>query len=144
MLKLNSFDVGVAVALDDGLITPIIRNADKKTLGEISAEMKALAERARKKKLQPDEYSGGSFAISNLGMMGVENFDAVINPPNSSILAVGSTVVRPLARDDGTLYAGSTMSITLSADHRVIDGAVGASFIGSIVNYLENPMSLLL
>ena len=144
ILKLNNFDVGVAVALEEGLITPIIRNADKKSLGEISSEMKVLAEKAKNKKLQPNEYTGGSFAISNLGMMGVENFDAVINPPNSSILAVGATIVKPIAREDGTLYSGSVMSITLSADHRVIDGAVGANFIGSVVNYLENPLLLML
>jgi pyruvate dehydrogenase E2 component (dihydrolipoamide acetyltransferase) len=133
----------VAVAIEGGLITPIVRDAEKKSLQEISQEMKEKVKRAKAKQLQPEEYSGGSCSISNLGMMGVENFDAVINPPQASILAVGSTVQTPLISDKGEMYVGSSMSVTLSADHRVIDGAVGAGFLASIIEYLSNPLKLL-
>lgn len=143
IIELKDSDISVAVAINDGLITPIIRDAQKKSLREISSEMKEKAKKAREKKLLPEEYMGGSFSISNLGMMGVENFDAVINPPQASILAVGSVEKKPLVNDHGQLHAGQVMSVTLSADHRVIDGAVGAVFINSIVDYLSNPLQLL-
>jgi pyruvate dehydrogenase E2 component (dihydrolipoamide acetyltransferase) len=143
ILQLKSSDISVAVAIEGGLITPIVRDAEKKSLQEISQEMKEKVKRAKAKQLQPEEYSGGSCSISNLGMMGVENFDAVINPPQASILAVGSTVQTPLISDKGEMYVGSSMSVTLSADHRVIDGAVGAGFLASIIEYLSNPLKLL-
>ena len=144
ILQLNSSDVAVAVAIDGGLITPVIRDAEKKTLEEISNEMKEKSKRAKEKKLRPEEYNGGSSSISNLGMMGIENFDAVINPPQASILAVGSALKKPLVNDTGEMYVGHAMSVTLSADHRVIDGAEGAAFIATIVEYLSNPLRLIL
>ena len=144
IIQLKSSDISVAVAIEDGLITPVIRDAEKKNLAEISLEMKEKAIRAKEKKLLPEEYTGGSCSISNLGMMGIESFDAVINPPQASILAVGSAVKRPLIAENGDIYIGHTMSITLSADHRVIDGAVGANFVASITEYLSNPLRLML
>ena len=144
IIQLKSSDVSVAVAIEDGLITPVIRDAEKKNLQEISVEMKEKAGKARAKKLLPSEYTGGSCSISNLGMMGIENFDAVINPPQASILAVGSAIKKPLVNNDGEIFVGSLMSITLSADHRVIDGAVGAVFVASIVDYLSNPLRLII
>ena len=144
VIQLKSSDVAVAVALEEGLITPIIRDAEKKGLQDISSEMKNKAQKAREKKLLPEEYTGGSFSISNLGMMGIENFDAVINPPQASILAVGSCIKKPLINEAGELCVGHTMSITLSADHRIIDGAAGALFLNSIVDYLSNPLKLLI
>ena len=144
IIQLKSSDISVAVAIEDGLITPVIRDAEKKNLAEISLEMKEKAIRAKEKKLLPEEYIGGSCSISNLGMMGIESFDAVINPPQASILAVGSSVKRPLIAENGDIYIGHTMSITLSADHRVIDGAVGANFVASITEYLSNPLRLML
>lgn len=143
ILKLMPSDVAVAVAVEDGLFTPVIRDSDRKTLSEVSAEMKELAGKARDKKLAPQEYQGGSFAISNLGMFGVDNFDAVINPPHGSILAVGAGKKRPVVMDDGSIAAATVMSVTLSVDHRVIDGALGAEFLTAIVGYLENPLTIL-
>jgi pyruvate dehydrogenase E2 component (dihydrolipoamide acetyltransferase) len=143
ILKLKPSDVAVAVAVEDGLFTPVIRDSDRKTLSEISSEMKELAGKARDKKLAPHEYQGGSFAISNLGMFGVDNFDAVINPPHGSILAVGAGKKRPVVADDGGTAAATVMSVTLSVDHRVIDGALGAEFLNAIVGYLENPLTIL-
>jgi pyruvate dehydrogenase E2 component (dihydrolipoamide acetyltransferase) len=134
--------VAVAVAIEGGLFTPVIRDAHAKPLTEISAEMKDLAARARDRKLAPHEYQGGSFAISNLGMFGVENFDAVINPPHGSILAVGAGVQKPVARD-GQVTTATMMSVTLSVDHRVIDGALGAQFLGAIHGLLEEPLTML-
>ena len=144
ILRLNNVDIAVAVAIDDGLMTPILYDADLKTLKEISLEMKVLAEKARLKKLLPEEYTGGSFSISNLGMMGVENFDAVINPPQASILAVGTTLKQNIIDDGGKISTIQTISVTLSVDHRVIDGATGAVFLRSIAKYLSNPIKLLL
>jgi pyruvate dehydrogenase E2 component (dihydrolipoamide acetyltransferase) len=106
-------------------------------------EIKDLASRARDKKLLPNEYQGGSFAISNLGMMGIENFDAVINPPHGSILAVGAGTKKPIVKEDGTISVATVMSLTLSVDHRAIDGALGAEFLAKITNYLENPLTML-
>ena len=143
MLKLKPSDVAVAVAIEGGLFTPVLKDAETKTLSTLSAEMKDLATRARDRKLAPHEYQGGSFAISNLGMFGIDNFDAVINPPHGAILAVGAGVKKPVVGKDGTLEAATVMSVTLSVDHRVIDGALGAELLKHIVDYLENPMSML-
>ena len=143
IIQLKNSDISVAVAIEDGLITPIIRNAETKSLREISLEMKDKAQKAHTKKLLPEEYTGGSFSISNLGMMGVESFDAVINPPQASILAVGSAVKRPVIDAKGEINVGRVMCVNLSADHRVIDGAIGALFINSIVDYLSHPLRLM-
>jgi pyruvate dehydrogenase E2 component (dihydrolipoamide acetyltransferase) len=143
VLRLKPSDVAVAVAVEGGLFTPVLRDADKKSLTALSAEMKDLAGRAKTKKLAPQEYQGGSFAISNLGMMGVENFDAVINPPHGSILAVGAGIKTPVVMADGTIGVATVMSMTLSVDHRVIDGALGAEFLKAIVENLENPIAML-
>lgn len=142
ILKLKASDVAVAVAVEGGLFTPVIRDADRQTLSAISAQMKDLASRARSRKLAPQEYQGGSFAISNLGMMGIENFDAVINPPHASILAVGAGVKKPIV-DGNQIEVATVMSVTLSVDHRLIDGALGASFLGSLKTYLEHPIGML-
>ena len=143
ILKLKPSDVAVAVAIEGGLFTPVLRNAHQKSLSALSAEMKDLATRAKTKKLAPHEYQGGSFAISNLGMMGVDNFDAVINPPHGSILAVGAGVKKPVVNAAGDIVVATVMSMTLSVDHRVIDGALGAAFLKAIVDNLENPMAML-
>jgi pyruvate dehydrogenase E2 component (dihydrolipoamide acetyltransferase) len=143
ILKLKPSDVAVAVAVDGGLFTPVLRDADSKTLSALSAEMKDLAARAKTKKLAPHEYQGGSFAISNLGMMGVENFDAVINPPHGAILAVGAGIKKPVVLKDSTIGVATVMSMTLSVDHRVIDGALGAEFLKVVVELLENPIAML-
>ncbi len=143
MLKLKPSDVAVAVAVEGGLFTPVLRDAEKKSLSTLSAEMKDLAARAKTKKLAPHEYQGGSFAISNLGMMGIENFDAVINPPHGSILAVGAGIKKPVVMGDGTIGVATVMSMTLSVDHRVIDGALGAEFLKAVIEGLESPMALL-
>ena len=143
ILRLKPSDVAVAVAIEGGLFTPVLRDADKKSLSSLSDEMKDLAGRAKNRKLAPHEYKGGSFAISNLGMMGVDNFDAVINPPHGAILAVGAGVKKPVVDHNGQIIIATIMSVTLSVDHRVIDGALGAEFLGAIVYNLENPMSML-
>ncbi len=143
ILKLKPSDVAVAVAIEGGLFTPVLRDADKKSISALSAEMKDLAARAKSKKLAPHEYQGGSFAISNLGMMGVENFDAVINPPHGSILAVGAGLKQPVVKADGSVGVATVMSMTLSVDHRVIDGALGAQFLKAVVEGLENPIAML-
>ena len=143
VLRLKPSDVAVAVAIEGGLFTPVLRDADQKSLSALSAEMKDLAARAKTRKLAPHEYQGGSFAISNLGMMGVENFDAVINPPHGSILAVGAGIKKPVVGKDGQIGVATVMSMTLSVDHRVIDGALGAEFLKAVVENLENPMAML-
>ncbi|MCC6304098.1 MAG: pyruvate dehydrogenase complex dihydrolipoamide acetyltransferase [Rhodobacteraceae bacterium] len=143
MLRLRPSDVAVAVAVEGGLFTPVLRDAHLKSLSALSAEMKDLAARARARKLLPQEYLGGSFAISNLGMFGIESFDAVINPPHGSILAVGAGVRRPVIAPDGAVAAATMMAMTLSVDHRVIDGALGAEFLKAIIANLENPMAML-
>ncbi|MFO1165960.1 MAG: pyruvate dehydrogenase complex dihydrolipoamide acetyltransferase [Paracoccus sp. (in: a-proteobacteria)] len=142
ILKLKPSDVAVAVAIDGGLFTPVLKDAQQKTLSALSAEMKDLATRAKTKKLAPHEYQGGSFAISNLGMFGIENFDAVINPPHGAILAVGAGIPTPVV-EAGEVVIRNVMSMTLSVDHRVIDGALGAQLLEKIVNHLENPMGML-
>jgi len=143
ILRLKPSDLAVAVAVDGGLFTPVIKDAHLKSLSALSAEMKDLAGRARNRKLAPHEYVGGSFAISNLGMFGIENFDAVINPPHGSILAVGAGIKRPVVKADGSIGVANVMSMTLSVDHRVIDGALGAEFLSAIIENLENPLAML-
>ncbi len=143
MLQFRKSDVAVAVAIEGGLFTPVLRDAETKTLSALSAEMKDLATRARDRKLAPHEYQGGSFAISNLGMFGIDNFDAVINPPHGAILAVGAGVKKPVVGADGELAVATVMSVTLSVDHRVIDGALGADLLQAIKDNLENPMAML-
>ena len=143
VLQLKPSDVAVAVAIEGGLFTPVLKDADMKSLSALSAEMKDLASRARDRKLAPHEYQGGSFAVSNLGMFGIDNFDAVINPPHGAILAVGAGVKKPVVGKDGELAIATVMSVTLSVDHRVIDGALGADLLKHIVENLENPMVML-
>jgi len=133
--------IGVAVAVEDGLITPIVRHADRKTLREIGGEVREMAGRAREKRLKPEEYTGATFSISNLGMFGIDEFTAVINPPEAGILAVGRLEQKP-AVVDGALVVRRRMRITLSCDHRVIDGATGAAFLKTLVGMLENPLAM--
>ena len=141
----QSADISVAVAIDDGLVTPIVRNADGKGLAEISAEVKELAGRARAKPmaLAPEEYQGGTFSVSNLGMYGIKEFAAIINPPQSMILAVGTAEQRPVVKD-GALAIATMMSCTLSVDHRVVDGALGATFLQAFKGLIEDPLTMLL
>ncbi|MED5517770.1 MAG: 2-oxo acid dehydrogenase subunit E2, partial [Pseudomonadota bacterium] len=139
----HTVDISVAVAIDGGLITPIIRGAEGKGLKAISSEMKDLAERARVGKLSPEEYQGGTFSISNLGMFGIKEFSAVINPPQGAILAVGAGEPRPVVVD-GALAVGTVMTCTLSVDHRVVDGAVGAAFMQVFKGLIEEPLKMLL
>jgi pyruvate dehydrogenase E2 component (dihydrolipoamide acetyltransferase) len=143
VLQFDASDIAVAVAIDGGLITPVLRDAEQKSLSVLSAEMKDLAARARDKKLMPQEYQGGSFSISNLGMYGIDNFDAVINPPHASILAVGAGKKKPIVKEDGELGSATIMSVTLSVDHRAVDGALGALLLDDIVKNLENPFVLM-
>ncbi|MBL6778783.1 MAG: pyruvate dehydrogenase complex dihydrolipoamide acetyltransferase [Rhodobacteraceae bacterium] len=143
VLQFDASDIAVAVATDGGLITPVLRDAEQKSLSVLSAEMKDLAARARDKKLMPQEYQGGSFSISNLGMYGIDNFDAVINPPHAAILAVGAGKKKPIVKEDGELGSATIMSVTLSVDHRAVDGALGALLLDDIVKNLENPFVLM-
>jgi pyruvate dehydrogenase E2 component (dihydrolipoamide acetyltransferase) len=143
ILRFKNSDIGVAVALDGGLITPVIRNAETKSLTAISAEVKELSARARDKKLKPADYQGGSSAISNLGMHGVREFTAIINPPHATILAVGAARRQAVERDDGGVGFASMLSLTLSCDHRVLDGALGAQLLAAIKTLLELPVSML-
>ena len=143
ILQMKAVDLAVAVAVDGGLLTPVILDVEAKLISQISIEMKDLAERARSQKLAPHEYQGGSFAISNLGMMGIDSFDAIINPPHAAILAVGVGKKRPSILDDGTLGVATMMNLTMSVDHRVIDGALGAELLSKIVAHLENPAAML-
>jgi pyruvate dehydrogenase E2 component (dihydrolipoamide acetyltransferase) len=142
MLKHKSADIGVAVAIPGGLITPVIRKAETKSLTTISREMKDYAARARTRRLKPEEYQGGSTAISNLGMYGIEEFAAVINPPHATILAVGTGEERPVVRD-GKIVIATQMTVTLSTDHRAVDGALGAQLIGAFKTLIESPMLML-
>jgi pyruvate dehydrogenase E2 component (dihydrolipoamide acetyltransferase) len=134
--------VAFAVALEDGLITPVVRDAHLKSVFQISTEAKALGKRAKEKKLAPADYTGGTFCVSNLGMMGIPKFTAIINPPNSAILAVGTTVTKPAVKN-GQIVVGQTMTVTLSADHRAFDGAVAAQYLGALKQILELPALLL-
>ena len=143
ILRFKHSDIGVAVALDGGLITPVVRNAEAKSLRALSAEVKDLSARARNKKLQPNEYQGGSSAISNLGMHSVREFTAIINPPHATILAVGAARRQAVEKEDGGVAFASMISITLSCDHRVLDGALGAELLAAIKTLIEQPVSLL-
>jgi pyruvate dehydrogenase E2 component (dihydrolipoyllysine-residue acetyltransferase) len=143
ILRFRNSDIGIAVALEGGLITPVIRNADSKSVTAISAEMRDLADRARRKKLKPNEYQGGSSAISNLGMYGIREFSAIINPPHATILAVGATRRAPAEADDGSVKFISQMTVTLSCDHRVVDGALGAGLLASFKDFIEKPVTAL-
>ncbi|RWR13388.1 pyruvate dehydrogenase complex dihydrolipoamide acetyltransferase [Paenirhodobacter populi] len=143
ILKMKASDVAVAVAIEGGLFTPVLQDAESKSLSKLSAQMKDLAKRARDRKLAPHEYQGGSFAISNLGMFGIDSFDAVINPPHGAILAVGAGVKKPVVGADDQIEVATVMSMTLSVDHRVIDGALGAELLAAIVENLENPLAML-
>jgi pyruvate dehydrogenase E2 component (dihydrolipoamide acetyltransferase) len=142
MLRHKYSDVGVAVAIEGGLFTPVIRHAEMKSLSEISNEMRDLAERARKRRLAPHEYQGGTTSISNLGMYGIKNFDAVINPPHATILAVGAAERRPVVSGEA-LEAATVMNVTLSCDHRVVDGATGAALLGAFRAFMEDPVRML-
>jgi pyruvate dehydrogenase E2 component (dihydrolipoamide acetyltransferase) len=141
--QLHTVDVGVAVAIEDGLITPNVRDADQKGLAEIGEEVRELAERAKKKALKPEEYTGGSITVSNLGMFGIDSFIAVLNPPQAAILAVGKVEPKVVVRDN-QMVIRQMMSITLSGDHRVIDGAVGAQYLQELRGLLEHPLRLVL
>ncbi|MEA2980838.1 MAG: hypothetical protein QOF09_2661 [Alphaproteobacteria bacterium] len=143
ILRFKHSDVGVAVAIDGGLLTPVIRNADGKSLSAISNEMRDLAARAKEKKLKPAEYQGGSSAISNLGMYGVREFSAIINPPHATILAVGASQRRPIEAEDGSVEFVSQMTVTLSCDHRVVDGALGAELLAAFKALVESPVRML-
>jgi pyruvate dehydrogenase E2 component (dihydrolipoamide acetyltransferase) len=142
MVKHHHADVGVAVSIPGGLITPIVRKADQKTLSAISNEMKDLAGRARNRKLKPEEYQGGTTAVSNLGMFGIKDFAAVINPPHATILAVGAGEERAVVKN-GEIKIANVMSVTLSTDHRAVDGALGAELLAAFKRYIENPMGML-
>jgi pyruvate dehydrogenase E2 component (dihydrolipoamide acetyltransferase) len=135
--------VSFAVAIEDGLITPVIRDTHNKSVFQISTEAKSLGKLAKEKKLKPDQFTGGTFCVSNLGMMGIPRFSAIINPPNAAILAVGTTVKKPVVKND-EIVVGQTMTLTLSCDHRVVDGAVGAQYLGALKSLLESPALLLI
>jgi pyruvate dehydrogenase E2 component (dihydrolipoamide acetyltransferase) len=143
ILRFQHSDIGIAVALEGGLITPVLRNAERKSLTVISTEIRDLADRARRKKLKPNEYQGGASAISNLGMYGVREFSAIINPPHSTILAVGSTRRAPVEAEDGSMKFISQMTVTLSCDHRVVDGVLGAELLAAFKKFVESPVTAL-
>jgi pyruvate dehydrogenase E2 component (dihydrolipoyllysine-residue acetyltransferase) len=143
ILRFKHSDIGVAVALGDGLIVPVVRNAEAKSLSAISAEMKDLSDRARDKKLNPADYQGGSSAISNLGMYGVRDFSAIINPPHATILAIGAARRAAVEADDGGVKFVSRVTVTLSCDHRVVDGALGAKLLGAFKTFIESPVTML-
>lgn len=142
MVKHKHADVGVAVSIPGGLITPIIRHAELKSLSAISNEMKDLGKRAKERKLKPEEYQGGTTSVSNMGMMGVSNFAAVVNPPHATILAVGAGQERVIVKNKQMVIA-QVMTVTLSTDHRAVDGALGAELLGAFKRYIENPMGML-
>jgi len=142
IVQFANVGVSVAIAVEDGLVTPVIKNADKKSLLDISTEIKAMAVRARDKKLAPNEFDGGTVTISNLGAWGIESFDAIVNPPQAAILSVGTIVEKPVVKD-GAIVPGLRMNLGVSCDHRVVDGAVAAKFLGEIKNLLENPALML-
>ncbi|MBA2629366.1 MAG: 2-oxo acid dehydrogenase subunit E2, partial [Rickettsiaceae bacterium] len=135
----NNVDISIAVAIDGGLITPLIRNADQKDIIKISTEMKDLAKRARENSLKPEEFQGGGFSISNLGMYGIKSFNAIVNPPQGCILAVGMSSKRAVVVED-RIEIGTVMDVNLSCDHRVVDGAVGAQFLAAFKKYIESPI----
>jgi pyruvate dehydrogenase E2 component (dihydrolipoamide acetyltransferase) len=139
----GSVELGIAVALDDGLVVPVIKQAHTKGVRQISQEIKNLAELARAKKLKADQMTGSTFTISNLGMYGVKNFNAIVNPPESAILAVGGTTWQPVVNAKKEVVAAQVMNLTLSADHRVVDGALGARFLQELKTVLEAPLTML-
>lgn len=141
--KYNYVNIGVAVAVDEGLLVPVVRDADKKTLSVISSEVKEFAGKAKDKKLQPKDWEGNTFSISNLGMFGIDEFTAIINPPDACILAVGAIKQTAAFKEDGSVYPTNVMKVTLSCDHRVVDGASGSAFLQTVKKYLENPMGML-
>jgi pyruvate dehydrogenase E2 component (dihydrolipoamide acetyltransferase) len=141
MRQFNRVHLGMAVAVEDGLITPVVFDADRKRMSEISREARELAKRARERRLKPDEYTGATFSVSNLGMFGIEHFTAIINPPESGILAIGAVEAKPVAVD-GERVTRQRMRVTMSCDHRVIDGATGARFLQTLRRMLENPLML--
>jgi len=143
ILRFTHSDIGIAVAIEGGLITPVIRNSETKSLTAISAEMRDLAARARARKLKPNEYQGGASAITNLGMYGVREFSAIINPPHATILAVGATRRAPIEAEDGGVKFISQLTVTLSCDHRVVDGALGAELLAAFKNFVEKPVTAL-
>lgn len=144
ILRFTHVHLGFAVSLEEGLITPILRNAEQKTLRQLSSEAREMTERARAKKLKPDEYQGGTFTVSNLGASGIDTFQAIINPPQAGILAVGSVVKKPVVNASDQIVAGQRLSVTLCCDHRVVDGAVGARFLQELRTLIENPTLMLL
>jgi pyruvate dehydrogenase E2 component (dihydrolipoamide acetyltransferase) len=144
IIQYGAINLAVAVAIDEGLVTPVLRDAQRKTLGEISEIVKDLATRARSKKLKPEEYVGGTLTVSNLGSYGIENFSAIINPPQAMILSIGAIVKKPVVGPNDQIVAGQRMSIGLSADHRVVDGAIGAQYLGELRKLVENPALMLL
>lgn len=143
IIQYGSVNISVAVAVDEGLVTPVIRDANKLSLKEISATVKDLAKRARDKKLKPEEYQGGTITVSNLGAYGIEQFFAIINPPQAAILAVGAIVKKPVVNAKNEIVVGERMTISLSGDHRVVDGAVGAEYLGTLRKLIENPALML-
>jgi pyruvate dehydrogenase E2 component (dihydrolipoamide acetyltransferase) len=143
MRQFGEAHIAVAVALDEGLVTPVLRNCEQKTIPQINAELHDLAERARSRRLKPEEYQGGTFTISNLGMFGVEEFAAIVNPPEGAILAVSAIIEKPVVKK-GQIVIGHTMKVTLSSDHRIIDGAVAARFLQDLKILMENPVALML
>jgi pyruvate dehydrogenase E2 component (dihydrolipoamide acetyltransferase) len=144
IIQYGSIQLSVAVAVEEGLVTPVIRDAQKKSIREISEAVKDLATRARGKKLKPDEYAGGTITVSNLGSYGIDSFSAIINPPQALIISVGAVVKKPVVNAKSEIVAGQRMAIGLSADHRVVDGAVGAQYLGELRRLIENPTLLLL
>ena len=138
----HDINIGVAVAVEDGLLVPVVRNADQKSLGTITTEVKAFAQKAKDKKLQPSDWEGNTFTISNLGMFGIEQFTAIINPPDACILAVGGISQEPVVKN-GQIAVGNVMKMTLSCDHRVVDGATGAAFLQTVKSFLEEPLRML-
>ena len=144
VIEYGSINLAVAVAIDDGLVTPVIRDAQKKSLREINAAVKDLATRARSKKLKPDEYQGGTLTVSNLGSYGIDNFSAIINPPQSIILSVGAVVKKPVVNAKNEIVVGQRLSIGLSCDHRVVDGAIGAEYLAELRKLIENPALMLI
>jgi pyruvate dehydrogenase E2 component (dihydrolipoamide acetyltransferase) len=144
IVEFGSLHLAVAVAIDDGLVTPVIRDAGRKSLREISLQVKDFAGRARSRKLKPEEFQGGTFTVSNLGSYGIDRFDAIINPPQAAILSVGAMVKKPVVNASGEVVAGQRMDLGLSCDHRVVDGALGAQFLAALRRLLEQPLLLLL
>jgi pyruvate dehydrogenase E2 component (dihydrolipoamide acetyltransferase) len=144
VIKYRAVNLAIAVAVEEGLVTPVIRNAQQKALRELSAIVKDLATRARSKKLKPEEYQGGTLTVTNLGSYGIDAFSAIINPPQALIVSVGAIVKKPVVGADNTIVVGQRMTIGISADHRVVDGAIGAEYIAEVKRLIETPALMLL